>query len=171
MVGKLPEFWLRGPVEGIPALLQPIAHALLQARSEVDEMMADFPGELLWSKVAGMASAGFHLQHLSGVLDRLFTYARGEQLNEQQLEFLKGEEGFQGLDLADLILKFDRQVDQCLKQLKLTYESTLTQTRSVGRKKIPSSTIGLLTHAAEHTMRHTGQLLVTVKMLKFAIQN
>jgi hypothetical protein len=27
-----PEAWLRGPVEGVPDVLQPIAHALLQAR-------------------------------------------------------------------------------------------------------------------------------------------
>jgi uncharacterized damage-inducible protein DinB len=165
MAGKLlPEFWLRGPIEGIPPLLQPIAHALLQARNEVDEMMADFPDKLLWTKVAGMASPGFHLQHLSGVLDRLFTYARGEQLNEQQLEFLKGEESDHRFGLKELVMEFDRQVDACIEQLKLTDESTLTETRFVGRKLIPSTVIGLLMHAAEHTMRHTGQLLVTVRV-------
>ena len=36
---KLPEFWLRGAVENIPSLLQPVAHALLQARDEVKELM------------------------------------------------------------------------------------------------------------------------------------
>jgi len=35
----------------------------------------------------------------------------------------------------------------------------------VGRKRIPSNVIGLLFHTAEHTQRHTGQLLVTVKVL------
>jgi hypothetical protein len=75
---KLPEVWLRGPVENIPSLLQPVAHALLQAREEVSELLENFPNELLWEKPAGVASTGFHLQHLSGVLDRLFTYARGQ---------------------------------------------------------------------------------------------
>jgi hypothetical protein len=42
-----------------------------------------FPDELLWEKVSGMASPGFHLQHLTGVLDRLFTYARGEAVNRR----------------------------------------------------------------------------------------
>jgi len=32
MAESLPEVWLRGPVEGVPAALQPVAHALLQAR-------------------------------------------------------------------------------------------------------------------------------------------
>jgi hypothetical protein len=83
---KLPEVWLRGAVENIPSLLQPVAHALLQAREEVNEMMKDFPDELLWIKPANAASAGFHLQHLVGVLDRLFTYAHGNSLSEEQLE-------------------------------------------------------------------------------------
>jgi len=73
-----PEFWLRGPIPGIPALLQPVAHALLQARREVKDIMYDFPGGRLWTVHPALASPGFHLQHLSGVLDRLFTYARKE---------------------------------------------------------------------------------------------
>src|SRR5581483_4427112 len=44
-----------------------------------------------WERPAGVASPGFHLQHLSGVLDRLFTYARGEGLDQAQLEALKAE--------------------------------------------------------------------------------
>jgi uncharacterized damage-inducible protein DinB len=166
-----PEVWLRGPIDGIPALLQPVAHALMQAREEINELMADFPDVLLWQHVAGMASPGFHLQHLSGVLDRLFTYARGEQLSQQQLDYLANEKGFQGLNLKDLLLKFDRQVGIAIKQLGKTNESTLTTPRGVGRKQMPSTVMGLLIHAAEHTMRHTGQLLVTVKFLKMGRQN
>ena len=56
---KLPEVWLRGPIEGISPYLQPIAHALLQARDEVNELMKDFPNNLLWRRPAGVASAGF----------------------------------------------------------------------------------------------------------------
>lgn len=68
-----PEVWLRGPVANIPSLLQPVAHALLQAREEVNEMLVDFPEDHLWDKPAGVASVGFHLQHLKGVLDRLLS--------------------------------------------------------------------------------------------------
>ena len=88
---KLPEVWLRSPIENIPSLLQPVAHALLQAKEEVNELLEDFPNELLWEKPAGVASTGFHLQHMSGVLDRLFTYAEGKQLNEEQFGAMKGE--------------------------------------------------------------------------------
>src|SRR5262249_14159386 len=86
-----PEVWLRGAVPDVPALLQPVAHALLQAREEVHALMQDFAAERLWDRPGGVASAGFHLQHLSGVLDRLFTYARSEQLNERQAQALAAE--------------------------------------------------------------------------------
>src|SRR5580693_965844 len=85
------EYWLRGPVAGIPALLQPVAHALLQSRDEVNTLMQGFPEERLWDRPGGVASPGFHLQHLAGVLDRLFTYADGEALSPRQLEELAGE--------------------------------------------------------------------------------
>ena len=86
------EYWLRGPVSGIPALLQPAAHALLQAREEVNLLMDGFAPEKLWARPAGVAAVGFHLRHLTGVLDRLLTYARGEALDPGQLNYLAGEE-------------------------------------------------------------------------------
>lgn len=162
-----PEVWQRGPVAGVPALLQPVAHALLQAREEIERLMADFHDAWLWERPAGVASPAFHLQHLCGVLDRLFTYARAEALSAEQLEYLEME-AVVHKDLTGPILleRFSWQVDRCLEQLKATEEARLTEIRGVGRKQVPSTVIGLLFHAAEHTMRHTGQLLVTVSVLK-----
>jgi uncharacterized damage-inducible protein DinB len=166
------EVWLRGPLAGVPALVQPIAQALLQAREEINELMTGSPEALLWEKPAGLASPGFHLQHLAGVLNRLFTYASGKQLNQQQLEYLKseGKPPMGEYSVETLLQVFNKQVDDCINQLKNTDESTLTESRGVGRANLPSTVIGLYTHSAEHTMRHTGQLLVTVKVLvdKFA---
>ena len=160
--------WQRGPVENIALLLQPVAHALLQAREELAAIMKDFPEYLLWEKRAGAASAGFHLQHLSGVIDRLFTYARNEQLNAEQLQSLQKENISynNNLSIEILIGRFSKKVDDALLQLQHTSEKTLTEQRSIGRKKIPTTVIGLLVHSAEHTMRHIGQLMVTVKFLK-----
>jgi len=164
---KLPEYWLRGPLPGINSYLQPVAHALLQAREEVNELMKEFPGELLWQQPAGLASPGFHLQHLSGVLDRLFTYAKGQMLSTGQLQALKEEGVTNNALTADKLVKiFNEQVDQSLDQLKATGEKTLIEFRGVGRAQLPSTVLGLLTHAAEHTMRHVGQLLVSVRVLK-----
>lgn len=164
---SLPEYWLSGPVPEIPSILQPVAHALLQSKREVERALLDFPAHLLWEQPKGMASVGFHLRHLPGVLDRLFTYARGEQLRLEQLAYLKMEaEADQLTGISDLLKKFNRQVELSLKQLEQTDPLTLTEARGVGRKQIPSTVIGLLFHAAEHTMRHTGQLLVTAKMVQ-----
>ena len=162
------EVWQRGPVENIPALLQPVAHAIMQAREEVSTLTGNLDDGNLWQKPAGVASVGFHLQHLTGVLDRLFTYARGEGLNEQQLAQLydEGKPGKSQITVADLVDRFNRQVDKALEQLSSTDEQTLTEQRLVGRAKIPSTVLGLLFHAAEHTMRHVGQLYVTVKILE-----
>jgi len=161
---NLPEVWLRGPIDGIPPLLQPVAHALVQAREEVIALMDGFPEEHLWYRPAGVASPGFHLQHLAGVLDRLFTYARGEALTPDQLRTLSLEEE-PGSHLMELTDRFSREVDRALEQLRATSEQDLEQPRGVGRSQIPSTVLGLLVHAAEHTQRHVGQLLVTARVV------
>jgi len=149
----------------MPASLQPVAHALLQAREEVESLMQSFPEDRLWTRPGGVASVGFHLQHLAGVLDRLFTYARGETLNSAQLEVLAGEERAPDhATAADLVLRYHRQVERALAELREIDEGTLTEPREVGRSKFPSTVLGLLVHAAEHTQRHVGQLLVTVRI-------
>jgi uncharacterized damage-inducible protein DinB len=164
---KQPEVWLRGPLAGIPALVQPVAHALLQAQEEIHEMMNDFPMDLLWQRPAGVASPAFHLQHIAGVLNRLFTYAAGKPLTMQQLDYLKAE-GVQadGITITSLLAHLDAQITSSLEYLKTIDETKLTEARGVGRQQLPSTVLGLLFHSAEHTMRHTGQLNVTVRLLK-----
>ncbi|QEH44093.1 DinB family protein [Chitinophaga sp. XS-30] len=165
---SLPEVWQRGPVPGIPPLLQPVAHALLQAREELEALMGGFADAWLWQQPSGVASPAFHLQHLSGVVDRVFTYARGEALSAVQLELLRleGVASQPALTVENLVMRFRIQVDAALAQLSGTDESILTDFRGVGRKQLPSTVIGLLVHAAEHTMRHIGQLHVTVRIIK-----
>ncbi len=162
----MPEVWLRGPVDGVPALLQPVAHALLQAREDVAALAAELPADRLWETPGGAASAGFHLQHLVGVLDRMLTYARGEPLSDDQLAALAAEgvedDALTPAGLADV---FARGVDAALDQLRQTDPAGLADARPVGRKGLPSTVIGTLVHAAEHTQRHVGQLLVTVRVV------
>ncbi len=161
------EVWLRGPLPEIPVLMQPIALALLQAQEEVHALMADFPDNLLWERPANVASPAFHLQHLTGVLDRLFTYARGESLNQTQLSALAAEGKFnEAINVNELLSAFDKQIGKSISALENINENILTEAREVGRAKLPSTVIALLTHSAEHTTRHVGQLLITVKILR-----
>lgn len=163
-----PEVWQRGPLQSIPPLLQPVAHALLQAAEEVQELTTGFPDDLLWERPASVASPAFHLQHLTGVLDRLFTYAKSETLTEQQLQYLtaEGDPAQTHMNTNQLVDLFNRQVEISIAELSNSDESTLAAARTVGRKKIPTTLIGLYMHAAEHIMRHVGQLHVTIKILK-----
>lgn len=162
------EVWQRGPVTNVPPLLQPVAHAILEAREEVHQIMENFPEELLWEKPAGVASPAFHLQHIAGVLDRLFTYAKKELLSEDQMHSLslEGNKEKTSLSMQQMIIQLDKQIDDAIEELKKVKEDTLTEVRVVGRKQIPTTLIGLYFHAAEHSMRHIGQLLVTVRVLK-----
>ncbi|PZX54049.1 DinB family protein [Algoriphagus chordae] len=166
-MNKKPEVWLRGAIPGYSLELQPVVHAILQAQEDIHVLIKDFPEKLLWEKPAGMASPAFHLQHIAGVLDRMVTYAKGEKLNESQFDYLR-KEGIENVTLSveDLLQLIDKQVSEFLIFVSKTDPSILCDFRGVGRAQLPSTLGGLVFHAAEHTQRHFGQLLVTVKVLQ-----
>ena len=161
------EFWLRGKVEEVPDLLQPAAHAFLQSKKELRKYLKGFPESQLWEKPAGRASVGFHLQHIAGVTDRLLTYAQGEQLSEEQCAYLKAE-GVpnEKIKLEELIEQAENIIDEAINYLKNLSEENLTHKVEVGRKRIESTLIGVLFHAAEHSQRHIGQMLVTTSVVR-----
>jgi hypothetical protein len=67
---------------------------------------------------------------------------------------------------ATLVAEFDAGVDRALTQLRVTDASSLLEPRGVGRAQLPSTVLGLLFHAAEHTQRHVGQLITTAKIVR-----
>lgn len=165
-MSSIPEVWLTGPVPGVPPLLQPAAHALLQARAEVGAIAPGVTAQALWRpQHGGAATAGFHLLHMAGALDRLFTYARGEALTDAQKAAAKAEsEAHPQLDGAALAARVEAAIDRALDQLRATDPHTLTHERKVGRAGLPTTVIGALFHGAEHTARHSGQFITTVKL-------
>ncbi|HJQ18935.1 MAG TPA: DinB family protein [Gemmatimonadaceae bacterium] len=158
--------WLRGLVDGIPALLQPVAHALIDADEDVRKFLPALSDAQVSARPAGVASIAYHVKHAMGSLDRLFTYARGESLSDDQMAALAAERTltgtFSGAALAD---EFSAAVQRAFTQLRGTREQDLLTTRLVGRARLPSNTIGLLVHAAEHTARHVGQLVTTARIV------
>jgi len=162
-----PEVWLRGPIEGVPAPLQPVAHSLLQSKEEVDALLAPLSAREIWRARGTSASVGFHIRHALGSLDRLFTYARGASLSDAQLQILKQEsEPDPDLNADELSVGFAAAIERSLDQLRSTNPATLTEARTVGRAQLPSTVGGLLFHAAEHTQRHVGQAVTTGKLLE-----
>jgi uncharacterized damage-inducible protein DinB len=163
---KQPENWLRGPVIGIPDLLQPAAHGLLQSLEEIKIYMKDFPSEMLYENPAGRASVAFHLKHITGVLDRMLTYSKENSLSDAQFDYLKNEEKTEeNGSIQSFIEAFEDKVNEALEYFKTLDPAKITDFRTIGRRKMPTTLIGLLFHAAEHSQRHVGQLLVTVSVL------
>ena len=162
-----PEPWLRGPVPGIPALLQPAAHAFLLALEDVESAVSGLTVDQLWLEPGGAASPGFHLVHLAGSTDRLLTYARGEALSPPQRAALAAERTLAPQPtLEKLLTGWRTTVEGALRQLAVTPDATLTNTRLVGRAQLHSTVLGLLFHAAEHAQRHVGQLVTTSKIIR-----
>ena len=161
------EWWQRGPVGGVPDVLQPVAHILLQVRESVGELVEHLTVEQWNARPAGVASAAFHVRHISGVIDRLFTYARGEALSEAQFEALRAEGAEIGAaGAAAALAALSTRIDLAMAQLRAVDPVTLGDFRAVGRAQLPSTVIGCLVHGAEHAMRHVGQLSVTTRIVR-----
>jgi uncharacterized damage-inducible protein DinB len=163
----MPEAWLRGPIDGVDAFLQPAAHAFAQAREDIEVAAHGVSVDELWLRPNGAASVGYHLRHLAGSLDRLLTYARGAQLDERQHAALTRElePGNPPEGVSQLADQVRSAIDAALMQLRATRREELLEPRSVGRKALPSTVLGLLFHAAEHTTRHVGQAITTAKIV------
>jgi uncharacterized damage-inducible protein DinB len=166
-----PEPWLRGPVEGIEPWLQPVAHALLQVREEVTRAVSGLDREALLARPGGAASLAFHLRHIPGSIDRLMTYAGGASLDEAQKAALAAEKEETADDPEALVEAFERALSAALERLRRFPAASLLEPRAVGRAGLPSTVLGLLFHAAEHAQRHTGQVIVTAKLVRGGVRS
>jgi uncharacterized damage-inducible protein DinB len=150
----------------VPAMLQPVAHILLQVGESVDELVQDLTESDWNARPAGVASCAFHVRHMAGVIDRLFTYARGESLSPEQLAAIRGEgDNLNANDVRSVLDALHSRIDTAINQLRTTDPNTLSDFRETGRAKLPSTVIGCLVHGAEHSMRHVGQLSVTSRVV------
>ena len=163
------EWWQRGPIDGVPAVLQPVAHILLQVQESVGELVEGLSEAEYNARPAGVASVAFHVQHIPGVIDRLFSYARGDALSEAQFTALRRErEPLAAADIGPALQALSARVDAAVNELRNVDPSTLGDFRAVGRAQLPSTVIGCLVHGAEHAMRHIGQLSVTARVVRGA---
>jgi uncharacterized damage-inducible protein DinB len=146
----------------------PVAHSLVQAKRDLRAAAEGLSDRELWEQPGGAASVGFHLLHAAGSADRLFTYAQGNALNDDQLAALTGEKHPEdsGASAGDLLERVDRTLDRVLGGVRNTREDQLTAARYVGRARVPTTLIGLLFHIAEHTQRHAGQVVTTAKIVR-----
>jgi uncharacterized damage-inducible protein DinB len=159
-----PEPWLRGPIEGVDPLRAPILYAFQQAREDLAHWTEGLDHQI-WFQTAGLAPLGFQLRHIAGSVDRLMTYVEGGQLTEVQLAALKTESEPCGTR-DQLLAAVNESFQNAERIVRALDPATLRDPRVVGRKKLPTTVIGLLTHIAEHTQRHVGQAIVTSRVLR-----
>jgi uncharacterized damage-inducible protein DinB len=161
----LPEPWLRGPIPGLHPLITPVLYAFQQAREDLTLHTAGLTTEQIWSTPHGFGSLGFHLRHIAGSTDRLITYLEEKQLSENQMAALR-QEHRPGAPLEQLLAEMDSSFQLAESIIRPLNPANLGAARTVGRKRLPTTVIGLLTHIAEHTQRHLGQAISAAQLVK-----
>ncbi len=156
---------MRGAIDGVSPLTAPILYTFQHAREDLTKYTDGLTTEQIWATPHGFGSVGFHIRHISGSTDRLLTYMRGEQLSESQLAFLKNEKN-PGPGRRELLEEMDSSFRQGAALVRSLDPSTLAEPRGIGRKKLPSTVIGLLVHTAEHIQRHIGQAISASKLAR-----
>ena len=158
----LPEPWLRGPIAGLDPLLAPILYTFQQAREDLAHYTEKLTPEQIWATPHEFGSVGFHLRHIAGSTDRLMTYLQERLLSREQMAAL-GREKESGAGRKELLDEIDHVFRQAEAVVRSLNPARLSEPRWVGRKRLPTTVIGLLTHIAEHTQRHVGQAINAAK--------
>jgi uncharacterized damage-inducible protein DinB len=143
----------------------PVLYAFQQAREDLAMHAQGLTFEQIWAKPHGFGSLGFHVRHIAGSTDRLVTYLQNHQLSAEQMAALQAEEQAQG-SLEELLAEMNASFHRAETVVRALDTASLREAREVGRKRLPTTVIGLLTHLAEHTQRHVGQAISAVKLAR-----
>jgi uncharacterized damage-inducible protein DinB len=156
---------LRGTLTDVPAIIRAVLHSLELAREDAERWCGDLMGVEVNAQPAGLPSVAFQLRHIAGSVDRLLTYAEGNDLSQVQLVALAREA--EGGSLPHLLLQdFCRSMERAGQRVRDFVGADLESQRFVGRRRLPTTLGGLLAHIAEHTQRHVGQMITTAKIVK-----
>ena len=159
------EPWLAGRYANLAPIPRLLCCSLEQSLGDVRKWTGPLNDEQIWAHSFDCGSVGFQLRHLAGSVDRLLTYAREETLSQEQLAFLAAEAepgGSKELLIAELAAVY-----AAARQFAET-ATALDEPRYIGRQRLETPLGVLLGHIAEHTQRHTGQLIVLSKIWRSA---
>jgi len=160
------EAWLRGPIEGIPPHLMPVFHSFQMVREDLAQYTEGLTTEDVWRRAGSLPPLGFHLRHIAHSVDRLVTYLCGDQLSDAQIATLKQESEPGTATLAQLLADVDEKLADAERRIRAIEPGVLHEPRYIGKKRLPSTVLGLLVHVAEHTQRHLGQAITTAKLAR-----
>jgi uncharacterized damage-inducible protein DinB len=153
------EPWMRGPIPGVDPLVAPVLYSFQQAREDLAKHLEDLTPEQIWTAPHGFGPVGFHVRHIAGSTDRLMTYLEQGSLTAEQLAVLDAENSPSGPGREELLAQMDRAFREAESVIRALDPARLAEPREVGRQRLPTTVIGLLTHIAEHTQRHVGQAI------------
>ena len=159
------EAWMKGGITDLDPLRAGVIYSFRHALSDVEEWIATVPEEELQMRYGNLASVAFHVRHIAGSVDRLLTYAAGNQLSETQLEALRQEEG-RDATRAGLLTELETALSKAETTIRSFAPGAYSDIREIGRKRVPVPLGVLLLHIAEHTQRHVGQLIMTIKVIR-----
>jgi uncharacterized damage-inducible protein DinB len=162
----LPEAWMRGPIPGVNPLTAPVLFTFQQAREDLARWTDGLSFEQVWATPHGFGSVGFHLRHIAGSVGRLMTYLQGDALDAEQMAVLHAEHEAAGAGRDELLALVERAFQDAESAVRRLDPATLAEPRTVGRKRLPTTVIGLLVHIAEHTQRHVGQAISAAKLAR-----
>jgi hypothetical protein len=91
------------------------------------------------------------------------SYLQNRELTAEQMLALHDEAQPLGLRREQLLAILEKTLREAGETVRGIAPTTLEEPRVVGRKKLPTTVIGLLTHIAEHTQRHVGQAISACK--------
>jgi uncharacterized damage-inducible protein DinB len=149
----------------VDTLLSPILYSFEQAYEDLAKHTEGLSVDRIWATPHGFGSLGFHLRHIAGSVQRLMTYVQGRQLSEAQMADIKTQHE-PGATRDELLAGLRASFDNAAVVVRTIDPSTLAEPRQVGRKQLPTTVIGLLTHIAEHTQRHVGQAISAAKLAR-----
>lgn len=159
---------MRGPIPGVDPLVMPVFFSFAMVREDLARYTQGITQQQLWSGTAGLPSLGFHLRHIAGSVERLTAYLMNEQLTPEQLAYLKAE-SVPGASLAELLANVDAALSAAESRLRMLDPASIHEPRFIGRKRLPTTVLGLLVHIAEHTQRHLGQAITTAKLARATV--
>lgn len=162
------EPWLRGTHTDVPAAGRAVLHALELALDDLSKWTAGLTDAEVHAQPLGLTPIAFHLRHIARATDRILTYAEGGELTAEQLAALKSEQGSEGRQesLAELLAEVEASFSDAAARIRVLATANLDTPRYVGRKRFPTSIGGAVIHVADHTQRHTGQVVTTAKVLR-----
>jgi uncharacterized damage-inducible protein DinB len=147
-------------------LTAPLLFTFQQAREDLSRWTEGLTTEQVWAEPHRFGSVGFHLRHIAGSTNRLMTYLQGGTLNAEQLATLAAEHQAGGAGRDHLLALLDQAFRDAENIVRAIDPATLAEPRCVGRKQLPTTVIGLLTHIAEHTQRHVGQTISAARLAR-----